>query len=141
MDKGVQSFYKKNICFKTICMCLRFIIYPKKCFQSSISHMRACFFSFMIEGSEKSHLWRSYISTINLYPSWLMNLAKGKEIMNFHMLLSAKSVLEDFTLKAMRNFGAAVNTCALTYHPINAHIHFKTSWNQLHLQDHISHVL
>ena len=73
--------------------------------------MRACFFSFMIEGSEKSHLWRSYISTINLYPSWLMNLAKGKEIMNFHMILSAKSVLEDFTLKAMRNFGAAVNTC------------------------------
>ena len=79
-------------------MCLRFIIYPKKCFQSSISHMRARFISFMIEASEKSHLWRSYISVINLYPSWLMNLAQGKEIMKFHGILSAKSVLEDFTL-------------------------------------------
>ena len=79
-------------------MCLRFLIYPKKCFQSSISHMRACFISFMTEGSEKSHLWRSYISVINLYPSWLMNLAQGKEIMKFHGILSAKSVLEDFTL-------------------------------------------
>ena len=79
-------------------MFLRFTIYPKKCFQSSISHMRACFFSFVIEGSEKSHLWRSYISTINLYPSWLMNLAQGKEIMKIHGILSVKSVLEDFTL-------------------------------------------
>ena len=84
---------------------------PKEMFSKQYITHESVFFSFMIEGSEKSHLWRSYISTINLYPSWLMNLAKGKEIMNFHMILSAKSVLEDFTLKAMRNFGAAVNTC------------------------------
>ena len=79
-------------------MCLGFIIYPKKCFQSSISHIERLFFSFMIEGFEKSHLWRSYIYATNLYPSWLMNLAQGKEIIKFHGILSAKSVLEDFTL-------------------------------------------
>ena len=91
--------------------------------------MRACLFSFMIEGSEKSHLWRSYISTINLYPSWLMNLAKGKEIMNFHMILSAKSVLEDFTLKAMRNFGAAVNTC-VTLHCALYNLRFEFKFQE-----------
>ena len=75
--------------------------------------MRASFFSFMIKGSEKSHLWCSYISVINLYTSWLMDLAQGKEIMKFHGILSAKSVPEDFTLLALRNFGAAVNTCVV----------------------------
>ena len=62
-----------------------------------ITH-ESVFFSFMIKGSKNSHLLRSYISAINLYPSWLMNLAQGKEIMKIHGILSVKSVLEDFTL-------------------------------------------
>ena len=73
---------------------------PKEMFSKQyITHESVFFFFiFMIEGSEKSHLWRSYISVINLYPSWLMNLAQGKEIMKFHGILSAKSVLEDLIL-------------------------------------------
>ena len=39
----------------------------------------------------------------------------GKETSKFCWILSEKFVLEDFTLKAQRNFDDAVNTCALSF--------------------------
>ena len=53
------------------------------------SRISCLFFSFEVERCEKSH---STTSAINLYPSWMLNLAQaqGKEILHFHWMLYCK---------------------------------------------------
>ena len=40
-----------------------------------------------------------------------MNLTQGKEILKFHWIFSEKSVLEDFTLEALKDFNKCADTC------------------------------
>ena len=68
----------------------------KPIFSKQYMTHESVFSVFMIQGYEKSQC--SHISAINLYPSWQMDFAQGKEIMKFHWILSEKSVLKDFTM-------------------------------------------
>ena len=87
------------------------------------SRISCLFFSFEVERCEKSH---STTSAINLYPSWMLNLAQaqGKEILHFHWMLYCKILrLTGIWMTLL------CNTCAM--HIVHANLTQTHWWTEI----------